>query len=151
MRREGIRIEAWVKTGGEIIVEAVNLSKRFGGLTVLERLNFCIYRGEIFGLFGPNGAGKSTFISILTTLCKPTSGDILINGFSAVRQPGKIKKSIGFVPQDIALYLMLSGLDNLAFWAGIYGLAGNLKKERIQEALSIVRLEDSIIFHIYCF
>ena len=127
---------------GEIIVEAIDLSKRFGGLTALERLNFCIYRGEIFGLLGPNGAGKSTFISILTTLCKPTSGDILINGFSAVRQPDKIKKSIGFVPQDIALYPMLSGLDNLAFWAGIYGLAGNLKKERIREALSIVRLED---------
>lgn len=126
----------------KVAVEVRNLTKRFGKLTVLNDLNFDIYKGEIFGLLGPNGAGKSTFISILTALCKPTSGDVYINGFSVCKQPDKIKKSMGFVPQDIALYPSLSGLDNLKFWAGIYGLSGSLKRERIEEALSVVRLGD---------
>lgn len=126
----------------ENIVEVKGLSKKFGKLAALDNLNFEIYKGEIFGLLGPNGAGKSTFISILTTLCKPTKGDVTIKGCSLLEQSGKIKKSIGFVPQDIALYPMLSGLDNLNFWAGIYGLSGSLKKERINEVLSIVRLGD---------
>jgi ABC-2 type transport system ATP-binding protein len=126
----------------EVAVEVRNLTRRFGKLTVLNNLNFDIYKGEIFGLLGPNGAGKSTFISILTALCKPTSGDVYINGFSVCKQPDKIKKNMGFVPQDIALYPSLSGLDNLKFWAGIYGLSGSLKRERIEEALSVVRLGD---------
>lgn len=128
--------------GADSMVEVRNLTKKFGRLTALDNLNFDIYRGEIFGLLGPNGAGKSTFISILTTLCKPTSGDIFVNKLSVGKQAGSIKKSIGFVPQDIALYPMLSGLDNLKFWAGIYGIKGPVKKERIREALSIVRLGD---------
>jgi len=108
----------------------------------LDKLNFDIYKGEIFGILGPNGAGKSTLISILTTVGRPSSGDVYIKGFSVTKQPDKIKRSIGFVPQDIALYPTLSGIDNLKFWAGIYGLSGSIKKERIKEALSIVRLED---------
>lgn len=126
----------------ECIVEVRNLTKTYGRNKVLDNLNFSIYKGEIFGLVGPNGAGKSTFISILTGLSRPTSGDIAVKGFSVSRQKDKIEKSIGFVPQDIALYPMLSGLDNLNFWAGIYGLKGAVKKERIEEALSIARLSD---------
>lgn len=126
----------------ERIVEVRDLTKAYGRLNAISRLNFDIYRGEIFGLLGPNGAGKSTFISALTTLCKPTEGDVFIKGFSVRDQPEKIKKSLGFVPQDIALYPTLSGLDNLSFWAGIYGLTGSLKKQRIKEALNIVKLED---------
>ncbi|MCX7711759.1 MAG: ABC transporter ATP-binding protein [Clostridia bacterium] len=126
----------------QIVIEVQGLSKRYGKLLALNNVNFSIHGGEIFGLLGPNGAGKSTFISILTTLSKPTAGDILIKGFSATKQPDKIKRSIGFVPQDIALYSVLSGMDNLNFWAGIYGLKGELKKQRIEEALSIVRLAD---------
>jgi len=125
----------------EIIIDVRNLTKVFRKITALNNINFNIHRGEIFGLLGPNGAGKSTFISILTTICKPTGGDIFINSFSVSRQPDKIKKSIGFVPQDIALYPMLSGTDNLNFWAGIYGLTGRLKRERIEEVLYTVRLE----------
>jgi len=127
---------------GEIVVEVRELTKKYGRITALDKLNFNIYAGEIFGLLGPNGAGKSTFISILTTLCKPTYGDIFINGFSVTKQANRIKGSIGFVPQDIALYSMLSGMDNLSFWAGIYGLKGDLKKQRLEEVLSIVRLQD---------
>lgn len=126
----------------DTVIEVRGLVKKFGSLTALDGLDLEINRGEIFGLIGPNGAGKSTFISVLMTLCRPTSGDVLVNSFSVTKQPDRIKGSIGFVPQDIALYPMLSGLDNLGFWAGVYGLRGALKKERIAEALSVVKLED---------
>lgn len=126
------------------IISVKDLSKRYGRTAVLENLCFEIQKGEIFGLFGPNGAGKSTFISILATLIRPTSGDILVNGASAAKQPDKVKPYIGYVPQDIALYPALSGRDNLDFWAGIYGLRGSLKKDRIEEAVSLSRLADRI-------
>jgi len=125
-------------------VEVRGLTKKYGRNTVLRDLTFDIGKGEIFGLFGPNGAGKSTFASILATVCRPTSGDIIVNGFSVCGQPEKVKREIGYVPQDIALYPMLSGRDNLDFWAGIYGLRGKLKKERIAEAAAAARLEDRI-------
>lgn len=133
-------------TGGKMysqtIVEVKDLTKTYGKFTALKRLNFNIYKGEIFGLIGPNGAGKSTFISILSTISKPTHGDISIKSISVKKQPDRIKKYIGFVPQDIALYPMLSGLDNLNFWAGINGLTGQLKADRVREALATVKLED---------
>ncbi|MDP4094372.1 MAG: ABC transporter ATP-binding protein [Bacillota bacterium] len=128
----------------DIIIEVQGLVKKYGKLTALDNISFSINKGEIFGLLGPNGAGKSTFISILTTISRPSSGDIIVSGFSASRQSDKIKKIIGYVPQDIALYPMLSGMDNLKFWAGMYGLKGSTKKERIKEVLSVVGLEDRI-------
>ena len=129
---------------GNAIIEVRNLTKKYGRLEVLRGLDFDINKGEIFGLFGLNGAGKSTFISILATLCRPTSGDVLVKGSSAVKQPERVRAAIGYVPQDIALYSALSGVDNLDFWAGIYGLKGSLKRERIAEAAAVARLEDRI-------
>jgi len=128
----------------DVIIEVRNLTKNYGRTQVLDIQSLNIYKGEIFGLFGPNGAGKSTFISILATLLRPTTGDILVDGSSVVLKPDKVKPLIGFVPQDIALYPMLSGLDNMNFWAGIYGLKGKLKKERIEEAVALTRLEERI-------
>ena len=128
----------------DIAIEVRKLTKKYGKITALSELTLDIEKGEIFGLFGPNGAGKSTFISILATICKPTSGDIIVNGHSVCSQPDKVKRMIGFVPQDIALYPMLSGRDNLDFWAGIYGLRGKLRKERIEEAVAVTRLEGRI-------
>lgn len=125
----------------DTVIEVKNLVKKYGKFTALDNINLEIKKGEIFGLVGPNAAGKSTFISILTGLIKPTGGDICIKGYSVSKQSGKIKRLLGFVPQDIALYPMLSGLDNLNFWAGIYGLRGSLKKQRIDEVLSIVQLD----------
>ncbi len=126
------------------IIEVKGLSKKYGQSEVLKDICFDIRKGEIFGLFGPNGAGKSTFISIMATLVRPTAGDIFVNGSSVVKQPDRVKPLIGFVPQDIALYPLLTGKDNLDFWAGIYGLRGRLKQERIEEAAALSRLEDRI-------
>lgn len=127
-----------------VLIKVNGLTKKYGRNTALQGLDFEIAKGEIFGLFGPNGAGKSTLISILATLLKPTAGDIIVNGLSVRSQPDKIKREIGFVPQEIALYPMLSGRDNLDFWAGIYGLRGKLRQERIAEATTVARLEDRI-------
>ncbi|MGI6776524.1 MAG: ABC transporter ATP-binding protein [Acetivibrionales bacterium] len=126
----------------QYIIEVSKLTKVFGRFIALDGIDLAIYKGEIFGLVGPNGAGKSTFISILSTVCKPTGGEVYIKSINLKKHPGRIKKLIGYVPQDIALYPMLTGLDNLDFWAGIYGLKGELKKERIKEALSVVKMED---------
>lgn len=125
----------------EVIVEVRELSKRFGKLTALNKLNFQIYQGEIFGLLGPNGAGKSTFISVLTTLCKPTAGEVMVKNINVVRYPDRVRKYIGFVPQEVALYPMLTVEDNLNFWAGLYGLRGSCKRQRVNEALTLARLE----------
>ncbi|MEN6314449.1 MAG: ABC transporter ATP-binding protein [Clostridiaceae bacterium] len=130
--------------GGEAVIKARGLVKKYGRCIVLDHLDLDIVKGEIFGLFGPNGAGKSTLVSILATVCKPTAGILMINGSDAVHQPDKARAVIGLVPQEIALYPMLSGLDNLDFWAGIYGLRGSQKKQRIDEAVSVARLEDRI-------
>lgn len=127
-----------------VLIEVKGLKKKYGRNIALHGLDFEICRGEIFGLFGPNGAGKSTLISILATLLKPTEGDILVNGVSVSDRPDRVKSEIGFVPQEIALYPMLSGMDNLNFWAGVYGIRGKLKNERIKEAIAVARLEDRI-------
>jgi len=128
-----------------VLIEVKGLKKNYGRNTALQGLDFEICRGEIFGLFGPNGAGKSTLISILATLIKPTEGDVLVNGVSVRNRPDRIRTEIGFVPQEIALYPMLTGRDNLNFWAGIYGISGKLRNERVNEAIAVARLEDRIM------
>ena len=125
----------------DAVIEAVGLKKTFGRINALEELSFTVQRGEVFGVAGPNGAGKSTLISILTTVLKPTSGDILINGLSIRQEVGKIRKIIGYVPQETALYSQLTGLDNLKFWASVYGLKGEVRTERIREAAEITQME----------
>lgn len=124
------------------IIEVNNLTKKFGTLKALDTINLNINKGEIFALVGPNAAGKSTFISIITGLVKPTNGDVVINGYSVSKQSVKVKSIMGYVPQDIALYPTLTAFDNLCFWAGIYGLKGDLRKKRVNQVLSIVRLEN---------
>lgn len=128
--------------GDKAIVEIIGLSKSYGKLKALNNLNLSINRGEIFGLLGPNGAGKSTLISILAAVSQPSEGEIRIDSQRMIGNLGKFKKRIGYVPQDIALYPTLSALDNLDFWAGIYGIRGKVKRESISSALKTVGLED---------
>lgn len=126
----------------DVAVRVLDLCKFYGKTCALKNLKLDIYRGEIFGLLGPNGAGKSTLISLLASVGKPTSGEIIINSINISRKAESIKKIIGFVPQDIALYPALTGLENLDFWSGVYGLTGREKRERISSVLETVRLSD---------
>jgi ABC-2 type transport system ATP-binding protein len=123
-------------------VEVQHLVKTFGKYEAVKDLSFTIGKGEIFGLLGPNGAGKSTTINMMCGYLEATSGDTLIDGQSIARQPRKVKRMIGVVPQEIALYNDLTSLENLEFFGEIYGLSSQERKERAQTLLHFVGLYD---------
>jgi ABC-2 type transport system ATP-binding protein len=126
------------------IVEVNHLVKQYtaSDQPAVRDVSFAIQAGEIFGFLGPNGAGKTTTISILSCLLKPSGGSATIAGFDLAREQNKIKRRIGLVPQDLALYPTLSANDNLMFYGRIYGLSGKLLKRRVEEALKMVGLTD---------
>ena len=125
-----------------IMIEINGLVKKYGDRVAVNGVSFCVHGGEIFGLLGPNGAGKTTTISLLATLLTPDGGQASIAGYDLVRETGKIKPLIGFVPQELALYPTLSGWDNLTFFGRIYGLHRTALKERIAAVLDLVGLRD---------
>lgn len=112
------------------------------GPVAVDGVSFSIHEGEIFSLLGPNGAGKTTTISILSCLLKPDGGEADVGGFSVAEKPDEVKKLIGMVPQDIALYEDLSGRENLMFWGRMYGLTGSALSKRVDEVLELVGLTD---------
>lgn len=126
----------------QFAVEVKKLDKKFKDVHAVQAVSFSIQKGEIFSLLGPNGAGKTTTISMLSTLILPTSGDALVMGHSIRREPMAVKKVIGTVPQEIALYEDLTALENLNFWGKMYGLRGAELKRRVSEVLHIISLED---------
>ena len=109
----------------------------------LNELTVNINKGEVFGFLGPNGAGKTTFFSILCGLFPPSSGTVNICGFDLVSQLESIKKFIGVVPQDIALYSALSGRDNLLFIGRMYGVRGRELKLKVDELLSFFGFDNN--------
>jgi len=123
-------------------IEVKNLKKSFGNLQAVQDASFAADSGEVLSLLGPNGAGKSTTISMLSGLLAPTGGDASIMGHSVVSEPESAKKSLGVVPQDIALYPDLSARENLIFWGKMYGLRGAILKQRVDEVLEIIGLVD---------
>lgn len=125
------------------IIEIRDLKKTYKGSSeaAVEQISLDIFPNEIFGLLGPNGAGKTTTISILCGLFPPTGGSIKINGLSIDTDLDQIKKIIGVVPQDIALYPTLTALENLTFFGNMYGLRGNPLRDRIFDCLKVFGLE----------
>ena len=117
------------------VISVRNLVKKFGNFTANDNLNFEVYKGEIFGFLGANGAGKTTTIRILSGLSVPTSGDALVAGFSASRQPEKIKKIIGYMCQKFSLYEDLTVRENIMLYGGIYGMSMKAIKERTNDLL----------------
>ena len=117
------------------VISVRNLVKKFGNFTANDNLNFEVFKGEIFGFLGANGAGKTTTIRILSGLSVPTSGDALVAGFSASRQPEKIKKIIGYMCQKFSLYEDLTVRENIMLYGGIYGMSRKLIKERTHDLL----------------
>ena len=123
-------------------IEVKNLKKSFGDFQAVLDASFKAASGEVLSLLGPNGAGKSTTISMLSGLLAPTGGDASIMGHSVTKEPEAAKKSLGVVPQDIALYPDLSARENLVFWGKMYGLRGAALKSRVDEVLEIIGLAD---------
>lgn len=122
------------------MIEVRGISKSYGDLQAVDNLSITIEKGHIFGLLGPNGAGKSTTISMMCGLINPDQGQVLLNG----EQPStkETRHKIGLIPQSIALYEELTALDNLNFFADLYGLASDLKAERMEWSLEFVGLQD---------
>jgi ABC-2 type transport system ATP-binding protein len=108
----------------------------------LDGLSLNVARGSIFGLLGPNGAGKTTAISILCTLLRPTSGTVSVFGQDVVRQAATVRRLIGLVPQDIALYPSLTARENLRYFARILRIPNRRIEERVTECLELVGLSD---------
>ena len=124
------------------LIEINGLVKKYGERVAVQGVSFSIEEGEIFGLLGPNGAGKTTTLSILSTLFPPDEGEVTVIGHDIVREAQQVKRLIGSVPQELALYPTLSAWDNLAFFGRIYGLQGANLKERITAVLALVGLTD---------
>lgn len=122
------------------ILEVQQLVKKYGEKTAVNGISFEILESEIFSLLGPNGAGKTTTISVLSTLLAPTSGDAVIGGHSVTKEPMAVRKLIGVVPQDIALYEELTARENLSFWGQMYNLSGKELNTRIDQVLEQVGL-----------
>ncbi len=124
------------------IVETSDLTKIFGTLTAVDRVSLKIDEGEVFGLLGPNGAGKTTLLMMLSTLLKPTSGSAAVNGFDVLRNPGKVRESIGMVFQDPSSDELLTGYENLKLHALLYDLPESKTKDRIEKVLELVDLSE---------
>ncbi|TDB38124.1 MAG: ABC transporter ATP-binding protein [Actinobacteria bacterium] len=124
------------------IVQVTDLVKRFGDFTAVDGVSFSIEEGEVFGLLGPNGAGKTTTISTISCLLSPDGGDVVVGGHSVSGAAMAVKRELGVVPQEIALYPTLSAAENLAFWGRMYGLAGADLASAVDDALALAGLED---------
>lgn len=130
-----------VQHNRECTVLADKLSKKFGNFWAVKENSFCIKKGEIFGLLGPNGAGKSTTFQMMCALLRPTSGKGYIMGTDIEKEPAKARSYLGYMAQKFSLYSNLTVLDNLNFFAGLYGLEGYKKNKRINNILKIFELE----------
>ncbi len=132
----------------EKVIEAVDMTKKFGSFVANDSLTFNVGRGEIFGLLGANGAGKTTAIRIMCGLLRPTSGKITVAGMNVYRQAERIKRRIGYMSQSFSLYEDLTILENIRFYGGIYGLPERVirrKSQELAEKLDFWRIRNSLI------
>ncbi|MDR2162738.1 MAG: ABC transporter ATP-binding protein [Clostridiales Family XIII bacterium] len=125
----------------EHYVTVEKLTKKYGDLVAVDNLSFTVDENEIFGFLGPNGAGKTTTLNVVSTLTDYDRGIVNIAGYDLAKDPAKIKALLGVVPQEIALYGMLTAAENVSLFASLYGLRGKGLKDAVTEALEFVGLE----------
>jgi len=124
------------------MIHIEGISKSYGSFKALDNLNIQIAKGEFYSLLGPNGAGKTTCINILSNIIKANSGSIIIDSLNIKDHLLEIKKKIGVVPQEIALYEDLTALENLKFWGRINGVSAAVLDAKIDEVLDIMNLRE---------
>jgi ABC-2 type transport system ATP-binding protein len=121
-------------------VQVVDLARSYGNFEAVRGISVEIPAGETFGLLGPNGAGKTTTLSMLSTLLKPSRGDVRVFGASIVEDPAEVRRRVGLAPQQISLYPKLNGQENLEFFGRLHGLEGAGLNERVDRMLDLVGL-----------
>lgn len=126
----------------EKVIEIDQLSKQFGSFSAVNKITFDVYKGEIFGFLGANGAGKTTAMKMLTGLLKPSSGKGKVGGYDIYKEPGKIKKNIGYMSQKFSLYEDLTVIENMRLFGGIYGMNDKDIKNGIEQALVKLSLKN---------
>ena len=130
----------------ELVIEAENLTRKFGSLSAVSSLNLQIEKQTIYGFLGPNGSGKTTAIRLFTGLLKPSSGTVSVLGCSLPKDSEKLRRQIGYMTQKFSLYDDLTIKENMQFIARVYGLTPKEQKTRLDELISIYQL--STIFKV---
>jgi ABC-2 type transport system ATP-binding protein len=124
-------------------IQTHTLTRRYGDLTAVDRLDLVVPKGVIFGFLGPNGAGKSTTINMLTSLLPPTAGTATVAGFDIKEEPLEVKRRIGTVPEDLSLYERLTASEHIELVGRLHGLDHAEVERRIPPLLDLLELEDS--------
>jgi ABC-2 type transport system ATP-binding protein len=127
------------------MLELMDVKKYFKNNRAVDGISFRVEKGEIIGLIGANGAGKTTTLSMIATLCKPDSGYIYYEGQDIVKNPAILRNVLGYVPQEIALYPSLKGIDNLRFWGRANHIRGKRLEQRIQEVSCIINFNEDYL------
>lgn len=124
------------------MIEIKNVTKKFGNFTAVDDISLKVNKGEVFAFLGPNGAGKTTTIKMLTTILRPTQGEIFLDGHNVKENPSQTRKSFGIVFQDPSLDNELTAYENMQFHAVLYGLPKSVYTERITKLLKLVELDE---------
>jgi ABC-2 type transport system ATP-binding protein len=124
-------------------IVAEGLRKRYGKVQALDGVTFSVHESEVFGLLGPNGAGKSTTVRVLATLTRPDEGIAEVAGHDVVRHPNRVRRSIGYVPQESGVDREATGRENLLLQGRIQGVPRDKLRRRLDELLELVGLADA--------
>src|ERR1017187_565924 len=128
----------------ETVIKTKDLTKRFDNFVAVDKITFEVKKGEIFGFLGANGAGKTTAMRMLCGLSRPTSGEAEVAGIDVYHNPEKIKRNIGYMSQKFSLYEDLTVLENIKFYAGIYGLSDKDIKEKSDNLVQKLGLQNQV-------
>ncbi len=123
------------------VIHAENLTRRFGEFTAVDHVSFSVEAGEVVGYLGPNGSGKTTTIRVLLGLLLPSDGTAHVLGYDVVENPERIRANVGYMSQKFALYNELTVRENLAFYAGVYGVRGSRRLDEVLEQVELLRYQ----------
>ncbi len=123
------------------VIQVNELTRKFGSYIAVDRVSLTVRERDIFGFLGPNGSGKTTLIRMLCGILRPTSGEAKVMGYNVVQESEEVKRSIGYMSQQFSLYSDLTVLENINFYARIYGIPRRQRKERIDEVVNIVEMK----------